>query len=445
MPKKTTTKRKITKATKTKAKPKKKTIAKKSVAKTKTSKAKVTKTETKPKIPKYNIWRKKSVYGPLYRRLESYKQAKMHEEEKLKVKERIAKEDKIEEEKTKAEIKKVEKDLAEEEKKLREKIMELNERKKSLSRDKKKVVKLRNKRLKKKIKYESEEELLFEPENESDHEFEVESSVEKNVSLSSESEEIEIETSGKKLKKNKIYIYKNGKLVLAKLSSKPKKAKKKKTKKILFKQMKEQQKRMDSIDVKKERYCLVDYWEDTNDKIDIELNKKRGKIHSSRRKRPGTYNFTLQKALTSVEYKIKICSDLNISCSCPDWKTCCKNLGIMCKHIYYIMKYVIKYPITDIKDNQVQDKLVFYDNLEYIKLDYHDEVTKTNANNNKCPICYGDLRIKNGWTWTVDWNNAVVCPDCSKPIHRDCAKVWLEKSDNKNCVYCRSNRFQHVV
>ena len=89
--------------------------------------------------------------------------------------------------------------------------------------------------------------------------------------------------------------------------------------------------------------------------------------------------------------------------------------------------------------------MVFYKNLENIKLDYSEELVKSNFNKNKCVICYGSLMKKQGWTWTVDWENTVSCPDCKKPVHRDCAQSWLKSSDYKTCIFCRGNRFKHVV
>ena len=35
--------------------------------------------------------------------------------------------------------------------------------------------------------------------------------------------------------------------------------------------------------------------------------------------------------------KITIHMDMETNCSCLDWRTRCKNLGIACKHLYYLL------------------------------------------------------------------------------------------------------------
>ena len=423
------------------------------------------------RAPRYNVWRKKSVYGPLYRRLESYKQRQMKEEAKEAAKDKKkaeAKQKKKEEaKKLKAKedqrLRREQAKLEIAEKKLKEALSKLKKKKRSLSREKKK--KGRHARIldESESEYESEEE----------EEEESESIREESAEEDSDSEEIRPKRrrAKKKPKPEEVYIYKKGKLIpmqiVNEISSDPdseepatcrrsksaqqtlkmreSRRRKEKNSKRLMKQIKEQQTRMDTLERTKERYCLIDFWEDFNNTADLKNNLRRGRISSARGTRTRTYNFKLKKSVSSAEYNIQIDDDLFMRCSCPDWRTTCKGLGIVCKHMIYLMKYIIKYPISDVEDNQIQDKLVFYKNLEHIKLDYNEEVAKDNAQKNKCVICYGDLFKKQGWTWTIDFENAVCCPDCKKPVHRKCAEVWLKSSDNKNCVFCRSPRFQHVV
>ena len=447
--------------------PKRSATAKKSAPKTKkTKKTRVIKKVPKVKAPskpetkkakstapKYNIWRKKSVYGPMYRRLESFKQKQMHEEEKEKAKERINREKKNEQKEKekirKAEEKKIKmekKKLDAKERRLRNELAELKSRRKSLDKGSKKTSKSRRK----KIQIESELDDSFSEEEIVSDEIEEESF--------RESSSIEIKNRKKGSSKKtprEVYIYKNGKLIPLEIKRQDTKSLKKSrkqtalTKKMAQKQslkkLTEQQKRIDAIEVHKQRYCLVDYWEDSNEKIDKKRNKKKGKILSTRGNRPGTYNFSLKKTATNAEYRITIDQSLIISCNCLDWKTTCCSLEIMCKHMYYVMRHILKYPITDIRDSQIQDRVLFFNNLEFIKLDYYDETAKVNAGTHKCVICYGDLMVKSGWTWRPDPYNSVTCPDCGKSIHRDCAEVWLKKSDNKNCVFCRSKRFKQVL
>lgn len=423
----------------------------------------------KPKTERYNVWRKKSVYGPLYRRLESYKQKQMKEEAKEAAKEKIRKDAMKLKEKEQIQREEMRRKAKEEEKKKREMKRLENEEKKL--KETLKRVEMKKRSLSKKTSKRSRSKKILE-ESESEEESEIVPEESSSIEEESASEESDSEELEPKLGKTKeVYIYKKGKLIPVKIlnqessdseseeiiPTKKRKSKKesrkiresrqrkKKNSKRLMKQIKEQQTRMETLEKTKERYCLIDFWEDFNNTVDLKNNLKRGRISSARGTRPRTYNFKLKKSISSAEYKIKIDDDLCLSCSCLDWRTKCKGLGIICKHLCYLMKYILKFPITDIEDNQIQDKLVFYKNLEFIKMDYNNEVAKNGAQKNKCVICYGDLLKKRGWTWIIDFENTVSCPDCKKPVHRKCAEVWLKSSENKNCIFCRSNRFQYIV
>ena len=215
---------------------------------------------------------------------------------------------------------------------------------------------------------------------------------------------------------------------------------KKKNRRSLKRQMTEQQKRMDTLDASKERYCLLDYWEDFENTIDIRNALVRGRHVPRKRSKKDvkSINFSIQKSNNGQKYKIIVDEDLFASCSCLDWRTKCKSLGIFCKHIYYITKYILKYDHFEIEDNRLTNSLKFFACLSNIKIDYALGKPVGQIRQDKCMICYGNLRIKKGWTWVLDTSNIFKCPNCSKMVHNDCAKNWIRSSDFKNCVFCRS-------
>ena len=216
---------------------------------------------------------------------------------------------------------------------------------------------------------------------------------------------------------------------------------KRKNRKCLKRQMIEQQKRMDTLDSSKERYCLLDYWEDFENTIDVRNALVRGRHVPRKRSKKDvkSINFSIQKSNNGQKYRIIVDEDLFASCSCLDWRTKCKSLGIFCKHIYYITKYILKYDHFGIEDNRLTNSLKFFACLSNIKIDYALGKPVGQIRQDKCMICYGDLRTKNGWTWVLDTSNIFKCPDCSKMVHNDCAKNWIRSSDFKNCVFCRSD------
>jgi hypothetical protein len=48
----------------------------------------------------------------------------------------------------------------------------------------------------------------------------------------------------------------------------------------------------------------------------------------------------------------------------------------------------------------------------------------------ECAICYDLLNIN---------LELLGCPTCKQSFHKKCFNKWLENSNYKNCVYCRSN------
>lgn len=294
---------------------------------------------------------------------------------------------------------------------------------------------------------------------------------------SSSFEKIIIKKKKKKLKEGNLYTVKNGKLVQVEIEEssieddlsseeveyipvrsvstriKPTHKNKKvlkslnrkyKNKKKLQSQMIEQQKRIDKLENDNKRYCLVDYSEDFNTQADRRNNYIRG--NSSFFRTPqNKFTFKIKSASSGRLNSIQVDDDLFISCSCYDWQSQCKSLGIMCKHIVYLNKVILKFSLFEIEDNRYSDSLKFYDSLTNIKYDYSAGVVVDNSQNGLCLICYKTTLKKNLWTWSIDWRTAVTCPTCRKPVHKDCARRWVESSLHKTCPHCNSYRFQNII
>lgn len=74
------------------------------------------------------------------------------------------------------------------------------------------------------------------------------------------------------------------------------------------------QERIDRMDKDKELYYLTDFEKDHNG-----------------------YIFKIVKKDSEKIVTIKVNDSWESNCSCMDWRTRCKNMGIGCKHIYYLL------------------------------------------------------------------------------------------------------------
>lgn len=233
-------------------------------------------------------------------------------------------------------------------------------------------------------------------------------------------------------------------------------------------QINEQQFIIDYVSIFQFKLCLIDYWEDSNNKVDLKNNFEKGRIASTRVTRPGTFNFKFCDAATMSECRIQIDEELFLSCSCNSWNNKCRDLGIICVHLYYLMKYILKYPVLEIEDNQLQNKLLFFKNLGKIKLDYDDEMVIEEVAGNQCMLCYKDWFTKRNNNWQIlklikpfyyseihpdlkvharrmrivnKKEDGSFCSFCKLPTHKICAQVWAQKSRYKSCFFCKRGNF----
>lgn len=166
---------------------------------------------------------------------------------------------------------------------------------------------------------------------------------------------------------------------------------------------------------------------------------------------------------TQNVYSISINKQLlTFHCDCPDMKSHCINKNCYCKHIVFVLVRVLKYFDTDIYQTLKYDENKFLPYLEKLKNSYMEDISLTNLSlnekynliiNNKeiiidkfaafsfeegyeCAICYDILDIK---------EDLLGCPTCKQSFHKNCFHKWLKSSNNKNCVYCRSNIWKEYI
>ena len=191
------------------------------------------------------------------------------------------------------------------------------------------------------------------------------------------------------------------------------------------------------------RLCLVDYWEDSNNRADKACNLRAGRIWDSRAVRPESLRFELQSEL-GMRFRVEVDEDLFMACSCADWRDSCRPLGIMCQHLCYVVRFVLKYPEHRVEDNRFQDKLAFFQRLQNIKVDYNDERVFEGVGNALCPLCYKSPPTASHSYSHSRATGRIACPDCRNVFHYGCAKLWFSKSRKKICVYCGSGRLKNV-
>ena len=148
-------------------------------------------------------------------------------------------------------------------------------------------------------------------------------------------------------------------------------------------------------------------------------------------------------------YVVKIDDKHSLTCTCKDFQFRSKKLGIVCKHITFLVckvgyildpNYFITKKLTD-KQNahliNILESNVIWKNRHFSVKDVNKEFQINDNNfesNELCPVCYdsyGDIQLN------------ICCPQCKNYIHKRCMDIWLET--NKNCVYCRSYSWKNYV
>lgn len=127
-----------------------------------------------------------------------------------------------------------------------------------------------------------------------------------------------------------------------------------------------------------------------------------------------------------------------MTCSCMDWRIRCRSLSVPCKHIYYLLVKILTYELYDYYDNQVMDPVGFRQlvnrRVMHNGLNF-DAAPDRSVEEDICAICYTHLNDK------VVNDGLLKCPDCHKHLHKGCVNAWMNHSPKRNCVYCKSEKW----
>lgn len=147
----------------------------------------------------------------------------------------------------------------------------------------------------------------------------------------------------------------------------------------------------------------------------------------------------IRKGGKREKYKVVINKGLGkhdtgvLTCSCKDFIYRSSKLGIVCKHISFIVCKVMRldnfFMELRLDEGDLEECLGVLRKAVCGELDTNSQFKKSKRELNKgdaCPICYDE------------YGEGVVlsCPDCGNYVHEECVMVWLER--NQTCVYCRS-------
>lgn len=145
-------------------------------------------------------------------------------------------------------------------------------------------------------------------------------------------------------------------------------------------------------------------------------------------------------------YKVVIDKDSRtMECSCKDFMYRARRLGIVCKHISFIVCKVIglggdtlgffeghtlseaslERCVRMLGDPLMRDSFIIGGEFKRSKREFD----RTDV----CPICYDEYGEQ----------TVLSCPDCGNYVHGDCVMVWLERKSS--CVYCRSESWSKLV
>lgn len=73
----------------------------------------------------------------------------------------------------------------------------------------------------------------------------------------------------------------------------------------------------------------------------IEKEKKNYQLTGFQRLKHELEFTIVKKSLQEKTYKITLNENFQMSCNCMDWVFRCSGIGVACKHIQYLLKYVL--------------------------------------------------------------------------------------------------------
>lgn len=155
------------------------------------------------------------------------------------------------------------------------------------------------------------------------------------------------------------------------------------------------------------------------------------------------------KKLNKREKYVVTIQDNKCSCTCKDFLYRSKKLGIVCKHITFIVckvAYILDYQFFDTKElseynlqkiKNVLNNNAMWKNRQVSIKDINKEFltnTKNLEPTDTCPICYDCFN---------EPNRVISCPQCQNYIHKECMDIWLETK--QTCIYCRSYEWKNYI
>ncbi len=141
-----------------------------------------------------------------------------------------------------------------------------------------------------------------------------------------------------------------------------------------------------------------------------------------------TYHFSVMGTSDKI-YKIVICNNQKIKCSCPD----CHHSRKFCKHLMLLLIRMLGISESSVRESMFVSSPVVLDACKLYMSKKSQIVQRPESPKPRrplddepgCPICFEPLTELE----TVIW-----CETCGKNIHQDCFAKWK----NPRCVYCRS-------
>jgi hypothetical protein len=142
-------------------------------------------------------------------------------------------------------------------------------------------------------------------------------------------------------------------------------------------------------------------------------------------------------------YNVCLHRNRRLSCSCLDFQTTCRRLGIVCKHVAYVILGVLRLPEEPFFRTYVLDDADYGEalrqssgpvTLELPSLQASTEVSPR-AHEGDCPICLDTLGAPD--------EPVCRCPECRIVVHTSCVSEWMTRGPKPcRCVYCRSSTWE---
>ncbi len=159
-------------------------------------------------------------------------------------------------------------------------------------------------------------------------------------------------------------------------------------------------------------------------------------VHSEHK--DNTYKFTVVRIGDDKPLILEVNERFEMSCSCMDWRIRCRGLSVACKHIYYLLVKILTYELYDYYDNQIMDpegfKYLLRRRVDFGDIRF-DAGRGDELGDQICAVCYNALNDNN------IKDDLLKCPDCTRHFHKGCVNAWMQHSKKRNCVYCRSEKW----